>query len=80
METAGGLFGPPQMPPGLRESIAGELRKIAEDDPIIGQRLSDTGQIMTLRGPSDFARSVAEQNDQLAAIAKILGLHNAQPR
>jgi tripartite-type tricarboxylate transporter receptor subunit TctC len=80
METAGGLFGPPQMPPGLRESIASELRKIAEDDPIIGQRLSDTGQIMTLRGPSDFARSVTEQNDQLAAIAKILGLHNAQPR
>jgi tripartite-type tricarboxylate transporter receptor subunit TctC len=80
METAGGLFGPPQMPPELRENIAGELRKIAEQDPIIGQRLADTGQIMTLRGPSDFARSVAEQNDQLAAIAKILGLHGAQPR
>jgi tripartite-type tricarboxylate transporter receptor subunit TctC len=78
METAGGLFGPPQMPPELRESIAGELRKIAEDDPIIGQRLADTGQIMTLRGPADFARSVAEQNDQLAAIAKIIGLKGAQ--
>jgi tripartite-type tricarboxylate transporter receptor subunit TctC len=74
METAGGLFGPPQMAPELRENIAGELRKIAEDDPIIGQRLADTGQIMTLRGPADFARSVVEQNDQLAAIAKILGL------
>ena len=74
METAGGLFGPPQMPPELRGNIAGELRKIAEDDPIIGQRLADTGQIMTLRGPADFARSVAEQNDQLAAIAKTLGL------
>jgi tripartite-type tricarboxylate transporter receptor subunit TctC len=78
METAGGLFGPPQMPPELRETIAGELRKITEDDPIIGQRLADTGQIMTLRGPADFARSVAEQNDQLAAIAKILGLKGAQ--
>src|ERR1700720_1845073 len=78
METAGGLFGPPQMPPELRGNIAGELRKIAEDDPIIGQRLADTGQIMTLRGPADFARSVAEQNDQLAAIAKILGLKGAQ--
>ncbi|MGB9391201.1 MAG: tripartite tricarboxylate transporter substrate binding protein [Xanthobacteraceae bacterium] len=77
METAGGLFGPPQMPPELRGNIAGELRKIAEDDPIIGQRLADTGQIMTLRGPADFARSVAEQNDQLAAIAKILGLKGA---
>jgi tripartite-type tricarboxylate transporter receptor subunit TctC len=74
METAGGLFGPPQISPELRENIAGELRKIAEDDPIIGQRLADTGQIMTLRGPADFARSVAEQNDQLAAIAKTLGL------
>ena len=78
METAGGLFGPPEMSPGLRESISGQLRKIAEDDPIIGQRLAETGQIMTLRGPADFARSVAEQNEQLAEIAKILGLKGAQ--
>jgi tripartite-type tricarboxylate transporter receptor subunit TctC len=78
METAGGLFGPPQMPAALRESIADELRKITEDDPIIGQRLADTGQIMTLRGPAAFARSVAEQNDQLGAIAKILGLSSAK--
>ena len=78
METAGGLFGPPQMPAQLRESIADQLRKIAEDDPTIGQRLADTGQIMTLRGPADFARSVAEQNDQLGALAKIIGLKGAQ--
>jgi tripartite-type tricarboxylate transporter receptor subunit TctC len=78
METAGGLFGPPQMPAELRESIAGELRKIAEDDPVIAQRLAETGQIMTLRGPADFARSVAEQNAQLGALAKIIGLKGAQ--
>jgi tripartite-type tricarboxylate transporter receptor subunit TctC len=78
METAGGLFGPPQMLPQLRERVAGELRKIAEDDPVIGQRLVDTGQIMTLRGPADFARSVEEQNDQLGVIARILGLKSAQ--
>jgi tripartite-type tricarboxylate transporter receptor subunit TctC len=78
METAGGLFGPPQMPAALRKSIADELRKIAEDNPLIGQRLADTGQIMTLRGPAAFARSVAEQNDQLGAIAKILGLSGAK--
>ena len=78
METAGGLFAPPQMPPELRESIAAELRKIAEEDPIIGRRLADTGQIMTLRGPADFARSVAEQNDQLGALAKIIGLKEPQ--
>ena len=78
METAGGLFAPPQMPPALRESIAAELRKIAEEDPTIGRRLADTGQIMTLRGPADFARSVAEQNDQLGALAKIIGLKEPQ--
>jgi hypothetical protein len=33
---------------------------------------------MTLRGPAKFARSVAEQNDQLAALAKIIGLKGAQ--
>ena len=78
METAGGLFGPPQMAQSLRESIAGELHDIAEHDPVIAQRLIDTGQIMTLRGPAEFARSVAEQNDQLAALAKIIGLKGAQ--
>ena len=78
METAGGLFGPPQMPAQLRESIVDQLHKIAEDDPIIGQRLADTGQIMTLSGPADFDRSVAEQNDQLGALAKIIGLKGAQ--
>jgi hypothetical protein len=34
---------------------------------------------MTLRGPADFARSVAEQNDQLGALAKIMGLKGGQP-
>jgi tripartite-type tricarboxylate transporter receptor subunit TctC len=77
METAGGLFGPPQMPQSLRESIANDLRDIAEHDPVIAQRLADTGQIMTLRGPADFAGNVAEQNDQLGALAKILGLKGA---
>jgi tripartite-type tricarboxylate transporter receptor subunit TctC len=30
METAGGLFGPPHMPPSLRESIAVDFRDVAE--------------------------------------------------
>ncbi len=74
METAGGLFGLPQMPSSLRESIAADFRDVAEHDPVIAQRLTDTGQIMTLRGPADFAGNVAEQNAQLAALAKIIGL------
>jgi len=79
METAGGLFGPPKMAHDLRESIASDLRDVAQHDPVIAQRLADTGQIMTLRGPVDFAGSVAEQNEQLGALAKILGLSARQP-
>ena len=78
METAGGLYGPKGMPDNLRESIAADWRNIAEQDPVIKQRLADTGQIMTLRGPTEFAKSIKEQNDQLTAIAKTLGLKTAQ--
>ena len=77
METAGGLFGPKDMPQSLRESIAADFRNVAENDPVIAKRLADTGQIMTLHGPAEFAESVAAQNTQLAAIAKTLGLKTA---
>jgi tripartite-type tricarboxylate transporter receptor subunit TctC len=79
MESAGGLFGPKGMPAALRETVAADFRKVAEDDPIIAKRLADTGQIMVVRDPAGFAKSVAEQNDQLAAIAKTLGFKAAQP-
>jgi tripartite-type tricarboxylate transporter receptor subunit TctC len=78
METAGGLYGPKIMPAALRESIAADFRGVAESDPVIKKRLSDTGQIMLIRGPAEFDKSIKEQNDQLAAIAKILGLKAAQ--
>jgi len=74
METAGGLYGPKGMADTLRESIAADFRDVAASDPVIGKRLTDTGQIMTLRGPAEFAKSIAEQNVQLAGIARILGL------
>ena len=78
METAGGVYGPKTMPEALRERIAADFRDVAANDPVIGKRLADTGQIMTLRGPADFAENIKEQNDQLAGIAKILGLKTAQ--
>jgi tripartite-type tricarboxylate transporter receptor subunit TctC len=78
METAGGLYGPKNMPQSLRESIAAEFQKVAADDPLIAKRLTDTGQIMTLRGPADFAASIDEQNQQLAGIAKVLDLRTPQ--
>ena len=78
METAGGVYGPKGMPEALRERIAADFRDVAVNDPVIGKRLADTGQIMTLRDPADFAKNIKEQNDQLAGIAKTLGLKTPQ--
>jgi len=76
-ESIGGVFGPSSMPDALRESIAADFRKVAED-PIIAKRLGDTGQIMSILRPSEFAASVQEQRDKLAGIAKALGLAAAK--
>ncbi|HEY2137231.1 MAG TPA: tripartite tricarboxylate transporter substrate binding protein [Xanthobacteraceae bacterium] len=75
-ESIGGLFGPPGMPDKTRESIAADFRKVAED-PIIAKRLGDTGQIMWVVGPAEFAAGVQQQRDKLATIAKALGLKAA---
>jgi tripartite-type tricarboxylate transporter receptor subunit TctC len=76
-ESIGGLFGPRDLPDALRESIAADFRKVAEE-PIIAKRLGDTGQIMSVLGPTEFAKSVEEQRDKLAGLAKVLGLKVAQ--
>jgi tripartite-type tricarboxylate transporter receptor subunit TctC len=78
METAGGLYGPKGMAERLRESIAADFRDIADSDPVINQRLIDTGQIMTLRGPKEFAANIDDQNLQLGKFAKLLGLKAPQ--
>jgi tripartite-type tricarboxylate transporter receptor subunit TctC len=75
-ESIGGVFGPRGMAHELRESIAADFRSAAED-PIIARRLADTGQIMTRLGPAEFAASVREQREKLAALARTLGLKPA---
>ncbi|HLH88052.1 MAG TPA: tripartite tricarboxylate transporter substrate binding protein [Xanthobacteraceae bacterium] len=75
--SIGGVFGPRDMAPALREKIAADFKKVSED-PIFAKRLGDTGQIMTLLGPTEFAASVSAQRDKLAELAKILGIKAAQ--
>jgi tripartite-type tricarboxylate transporter receptor subunit TctC len=77
LESIGGLFGPSTMPASVREKIAADFRKVADEDPIIAKRLADTGQIMSIQGPADFAKGVQEQRDKLADLAKVLGLKAA---
>jgi tripartite-type tricarboxylate transporter receptor subunit TctC len=76
-ESVGGVFGPRGMPEKLRETIAADFRAVSAD-PVIAARIADIGTIMDIRGPAAFAASVQEQRDQLAAIAKTLGLKAAQ--
>ena len=77
LESIGGVFGHRDMADKLRESIAADFQKVAED-PIIAKRLGDTGQIVSVLGPAQFAARVQEQRDRLAALAKTLGVQAAQ--
>jgi tripartite-type tricarboxylate transporter receptor subunit TctC len=76
-ESIGGAYGPRGMSLELREKIAADFRAVS-DDPVIASRLGDTGQILSIRGPAEFAADIQGQRDQLAAIAKVLGLKAAQ--
>ena len=77
-ESIGGVFGPPGMPKELRSQIAADFRKVAAANPEIEKRFAATGQILSLRGPDDFAAAIKEQRVTLAGLAKILGLKAAQ--
>ena len=72
-----GFFGPKEMPLALRERIAADVRaEVMEPDVV--QRLSKMGLIANAGGPAEFATSIQEQRDLLAAAAKALGLKAAQ--
>jgi tripartite-type tricarboxylate transporter receptor subunit TctC len=72
-----GLFGPPAMAAATRDRIAGDIKAVATD-PVIVDRLTATGQVVSPGGPAEFAASVDTQREKLAAIAKELGLKPAQ--
>ena len=54
-----GFFGPSNMPLDLRERIAADVRAVAAD-PIIGERLAATGQILNIGGPTEFDAATEE--------------------
>jgi tripartite-type tricarboxylate transporter receptor subunit TctC len=78
MESIGGIFGPRGMPLALRDQIAADVRAAVASDPTIATKLEATGQIVDVRGPNEFAAGIKELNDQLAGIAKVLGMKAAQ--
>jgi tripartite-type tricarboxylate transporter receptor subunit TctC len=73
-----GLYGPRGMSDALRETIANDVRAVVEADPTIATRLQATGQIVDIRGPTEFAAGIKVLRDQLADIAKLLNIKPAQ--
>jgi tripartite-type tricarboxylate transporter receptor subunit TctC len=77
MESIGGIFGPRGMPLDVRERIAEDVRAAAYSDPAIAAKLGATGQVIDVRGPKEFAAGIKALEDQLAGIAKVLGMKAA---
>jgi tripartite-type tricarboxylate transporter receptor subunit TctC len=71
-----GLFGPPGMPLKLRQRITSDIRAVA--DRSVEDRLTATGQLLNIRGPQEFAKSIDAQRATLAAFAKTLGIKPMQ--
>jgi tripartite-type tricarboxylate transporter receptor subunit TctC len=77
LDGLAGVFSTPSMPNALREQIAADV-KAALSDPIIGERLTMTGQMLNYGGASEFVASIDEQRAMLATAAKSLGVSPLQ--
>ena len=73
VETTAGLYGPKGMARDLRERLAKDVIEVVSD-PAITQKLIDTGQAVRLGGPDELAATLKDQAEQMAIIAKALGL------
>lgn len=78
MDSPGGLFGPRGMPLAVREQIAADVRAVVAANPAMAKPLEATGQVFDVRGPAEFAASIRELDDKLAAIAKLTGMQRKQ--
>ena len=78
MESIGGIFGPRGMALSLREKIAADVRLAVEGDPTIAPKVEASGQILDVRGPTEFDAAIKELNEKLASIAKMSGMKSAR--
>ncbi len=73
VETTAGLYGPKGMPLELRQRIARDVIEVVSDKTIT-DRLLATGQVVRAGGPEELAKTIKEQSDRTAEIARELGL------
>jgi tripartite-type tricarboxylate transporter receptor subunit TctC len=72
-----GIFGPRDFPAAARERVAKDVQTAAAD-PVITERLTATGQIVSPGGPAEFAAETKVQQDKAAAVGRQLGIKLGQ--
>ncbi len=72
-----GLFGTRVVPEDVREKISADVRQIATE-PLIVERLTQTGQVVSPGTAAEFAAEIEEQRTHFANVAKTLGIKAAQ--
>ena len=72
VEGLAGLFGTKLISEELKEKIAADFKAVSIAEPAIADRLAATGQVMNVGGPKEFAESIKEQHDNVAAVAKAI--------
>ena len=73
VETTAGLYGPGNMARELRERLAKDVIAVVSD-PAITEKLVATGQAVNPGGPDELAQTLKQQAEQMATVAKALGL------
>lgn len=73
LEGLTGLLGPKIMSLELRKQIGADVVEAAKD-PEIANRLLSTFQAVNPGGPEEFGKAMQDQAEQIAAIAKALGI------
>jgi tripartite-type tricarboxylate transporter receptor subunit TctC len=67
-----GFFGPRDMPVGLRNRIAADIRSVAAD-PDLTRRLAAIGQITHAGTSGEFLAEIEAQRDRIASTVKLTG-------
>jgi tripartite-type tricarboxylate transporter receptor subunit TctC len=77
VETTAGLYGPKSMSAELRERLSQDVIAVVAD-PVITERLVATGQAVRTGGPAELTKTLKQQAQQMATVAKVLGLKPSQ--
>ena len=61
------------LPAAARDRIGADIKAVSKD-PVVAERLASTAQLNTPGDAAEFAKSIEEQTQQLAASATLLGM------